>query len=156
MTAVSSTTSSPTPTSSRSSATPLIPHDRVIRSRATCATRGFRVIPVNPLLRGAVINGERAYDRLADIPKSEHVDFVDVFRRGEFLDAVVDDAREAGVKVLWFQLDLGNVAAAERAEAAGMRVVWDRCTAIEHRRIRRSAAPRAPERRPGLHAASRS
>jgi len=99
---------------------------------------------VNPLLRGAVINGERAYDRLADIPKSEHVDFVDVFRRGEFLDAVVDDAREAGVKVLWFQLDLGNVAAAERAEAAGMRVVWDRCTAIEHRRIRRSAAPRAP------------
>ena len=106
--------------------------------------QGFRVIPVNPLLRGAVINGERAYDRLADIPKSEHVDFVDVFRRGEFLDAVVDDAREAGVKVLWFQLDLGNVAAAERAEAGGMRVVWDRCTAIEHRRIRRSAAPRAP------------
>jgi predicted CoA-binding protein len=101
--------------------------------------QGFRVIPVNPLLRGAVIDGERAYDRLADIPKTERVDFVDVFRRGEFLDAVVDDARAAGMKAIWFQLDLGNVAAAERAEASGMRVVWDRCTAIEHRRIRRSA-----------------
>src|SRR2546430_16076708 len=107
-------------------------------------SHGFRVIPVNPLLRGAFIDGERAYGRLADIPESEHVDFVDVFRRGEFLDAVVDDARKAGVKVRWFQLDLGNVAAAERAEAGGMRVVWDRCTAIEYRRIRRSAAPRAP------------
>jgi uncharacterized protein len=101
--------------------------------------QGFRVIPVNPLLRGAVIDGERAYDRLADIPKTERVDFVDVFRRGEFLDAVVDDARAAGMKAIWFQLDLGNVAAAERAEASGLRVVWDRCTAIEHRRIRRSA-----------------
>lgn len=101
--------------------------------------QGFRVIPVNPLLRGQVIDGERAYDRLADIPKTEPVDFVDVFRRGEFLDAVVDDARDAGMKAIWFQLDLGNVAAAERAEAAGIRVVWDRCTAIEHRRIRRSA-----------------
>ena len=109
--------------------------------------QGFRVIPVNPLLRGQVIEGERAYDRLADIPKNEHVDFVDVFRRGEFLDAVVDDARAAGMNAIWFQLALGNVAAAERAEAAGMRVVWDRCTAIEHRRMRRSAGtsgPRSP------------
>jgi len=103
-------------------------------------SQGFRVIPVNPLLRGAVIEGERAYDRLADIPKSERIDFVDVFRRGEFLDAVVDDAHRAGVTALWFQLALGNVAAAERAEALGMRVVWDRCTAIEHRRMKRSAS----------------
>ena len=103
-------------------------------------SQGFRVIPVNPLLRGAVIEGERAYDRLADIPKNERIDFVDVFGRGEFLDAVVDDAHRAGVTTLWFQLALGNVAAAERAEALGMRVVWDRCTAIEHRRMRRSAA----------------
>jgi predicted CoA-binding protein len=105
-------------------------------------SQGFRVIPVNPLLRGEVIDGERAYDRLADVPKTEHIDFVDVFRRGEFLDAVVDDAIAAGMPAIWFQLDLRNVAAAERAEAAGMRVVWDRCTAIEHRRIRRSADTR--------------
>ncbi len=97
---------------------------------------GFRVIPVNPQLRGATVDGERAYDRLVDIPSDEHVDLVDVFRRGEFLDAVVDDACAARMKAIWFQLDLGNVAAAERAEAAGMRVVWDRCTEIEHRRMR--------------------
>ncbi len=97
--------------------------------------RGYRVIPVNPLLRGALVDGERAYDRLADVPSSERVDFVDVFRRGEFLDAVVDDALAAGIRDIWFQLGLGNVAAAERAEAAGMRVVWDRCTAIELRAL---------------------
>jgi len=52
----------------------------------------------------------------------------------QFLDAVVDDALTAGIRSIWFQLDLGNEAAARRAEAAGMRVVWDRCTAIELRR----------------------
>jgi hypothetical protein len=86
-------------------------------------------------IRGATIDGERAYDRLADIPDRDRIDFVDVFRRGEFLDAVVDDARAAGVRAIWFQLDLENVDAAKRAEQFGMRVVWDRCTAIEHRRL---------------------
>jgi predicted CoA-binding protein len=102
--------------------------------------QGYRVIPVNPRLRGRVVDGEQAYDRVTDIPKDGRVDLVDVFRRGDFLDAVVDDAAAAGVPAIWFQLGLGNVAAAERAEAAGLKVVWDRCTAIEHRRMR--AAPR--------------
>ena len=57
-------------------------------------SQGLRIVPVNPLLRGAVVEGERAYDRLVDIPAGTQVDFVDVFRRGEFLDAVVDDAIE--------------------------------------------------------------
>jgi predicted CoA-binding protein len=100
-------------------------------------TKGFRVIPVNPQLHGATVDGERAYDRLVDVPADAGVGFVDVFRRGEFLDAVVDDALAAGMRTIWFQLDLGNLAAAERAERAGMRVVWDRCTAIEHRRLAR-------------------
>ena len=50
----------------------------------------------------------------------------------------MDDAVAAGIKAIWFQLALRNVAAAERAEAAGLRVVWDRCTAIELRRLERS------------------
>ena len=58
--------------------------------------QGYRVIPVNPILRGSVVDGEQAYDRLADIPAEVGVDFVDVFRRGEFLDAVVDDALARG------------------------------------------------------------
>jgi predicted CoA-binding protein len=101
----------------------------------TLRAHGYRVIPVNPALRGAVVEGERSYERLVDIPKDANVGFIDVFRRGEYLDAVVDDAMAAGIKAMWFQLDLGNVAAAERAEAAGMRVVWDRCTAIELGRL---------------------
>jgi predicted CoA-binding protein len=117
------------------SARPNRPSNSVSR---TLRAHGYRVIAVNPALRGAVIEGERSYERLVDIPKDANVGFVDVFRRGEYLDAVVDDAIAAGVKAMWFQLDLGNLAAAERAEAAGIRVVWDRCTAIELGRLRGS------------------
>ncbi len=98
--------------------------------------QGFRIVPVNPKLRGAVIDGEQSYDHLVDIPAETRIDFADIFRRGDFLDAVVDDAIAANIPAIWFQLDLGNIAAAERAEAAGLGVVWDRCTAIEHRRLR--------------------
>ncbi|MDP9282365.1 MAG: CoA-binding protein [Chloroflexota bacterium] len=97
--------------------------------------KGFRIVPVNPRLRRAILDGEQSYDHLVDIPTGTPIDFVDVFRRGEFLDAVVDDAVAAKVPAIWFQLDLGNIDAARRAEAAGLRVVWDRCTAIEHRRL---------------------
>ena len=103
----------------------------------TLREHGYRVIPVNPALRGDIVEGERSYERLVELPKDIDVGFVDVFRRGEYLDAVVDDAIAAGMKAMWFQLALGNVAAAERAEAAGMRVVWDRCTAIELGRLGR-------------------
>jgi uncharacterized protein len=98
--------------------------------------QGFRIIPVNPKLRGAVIDGEQSYEQLVDIPPDTRIDFADIFRRGDFLDAVVDDAIAAKIPAIWFQLDLGNVEAARRAEAAGLRVVWDHCTAIEHRRLR--------------------
>jgi len=98
--------------------------------------QGFRIVPVNPKLGGAVIDGEQSYDHLVDIPASTPIDVADIFRRGDFLDAVVDDAIAAKIPAIWFQLDLGNIAAAKRAEAAGLSVVWDRCTAIEHRRLR--------------------
>ena len=104
----------------------------------TLRAHGYRVIPVNPALRGDIVEGERSYERLVDLPKDANIGFVDVFRRGEYLDGVVDDTIAAGIKAMWFQLALGNVAAAERAEAAGLRVVWDRCTAIELRRLERS------------------
>jgi hypothetical protein len=104
----------------------------------TLRAYGYRVIPVNPALRGDVVEGERSYERLVDIPKDEAVGFVDVFRRGEFLNAVVDDAIAAAMTAIWFQLDLGNIGAARRAEEAGLRVVWDRCTAIELRRLARA------------------
>jgi uncharacterized protein len=117
------------------SARPDRPSNSVSR---TLRAHGYRVIPVNPALRGDIVEGERSYERLVDIPKDVSIGFVDVFRRGEYLDAVVDDAIAAGIKAMWFQLALGNVAAAERAEAAGMRVIWDRCTAIELGRLQRA------------------
>src|SRR5256886_7281761 len=86
----------------------------------TLRAHGYRVIPVNPALRGEVIEGERSYERLVDIPKDAKVDFVDVFRRGEYLDGVVDDAIAAGIKAMWFQLSLGDGAAAQGAGAAGI------------------------------------
>ena len=98
--------------------------------------QGYRIVPVNPLLRGQLVDGERSYDQLVEIPAEVRVGFVDVFRRGEHLDDVVDDAIAAGATAIWFQLSLGNVGAAERAERAGLTVVWDRCTAVEHRRSR--------------------
>src|SRR3954469_473361 len=62
--------------------------------------QGYRIIPVNPQLRGAVVDGEQAYDSLQQIPKDLTIDLVDVFRRGELLDAVVDDAHAAGMSAI--------------------------------------------------------
>src|SRR3989442_11452440 len=103
----------------------------------TLRAHGYRVIPVNPALGGAVVEGERSYGRLADVPKGEEVGFVDVFRRGEFLDATVDDTVAAGIRAIWFQLDLGNEAAARRAEAAGVRGGGERGTPTRLRRLAR-------------------
>ena len=95
---------------------------------------GYRIIPVNPNLRGLVL-GEQPYASLRDI--SEHVDIVDIFRRPEYLPEIVEDAIAIGADVVWAQLGITNQAAALRARQAGLGVVMDRCTAIEHRRLMR-------------------
>ncbi len=98
--------------------------------------KGFRVIPVNPMLRtDALIKilGERCYPDLASIP--DPVEIVDVFRQPAHLAAIVEDAITKGARVLWCQLGVVNVAAARRAQSAGMTVVMDRCPAIEYRRL---------------------
>lgn len=93
--------------------------------------RGHRVIPVNPMETSLL--GETCYPSLRDVP--EPVEMVDVFRRPEFVAGVVDDALAIGAKILWLQLGVIDVAAAERARAAGLTVVMDRCPAIEYRRL---------------------
>lgn len=99
-------------------------------------SRGFKVIPVNPHLDAERLReslGEKCYPDLGSIP--EPVQMVDVFRRSEFLPAIVEDAIAKGVRILWCQLGVVNLDAARRAQQAGMKVVMDRCPAIEYARM---------------------
>ena len=84
---------------------------------------GFRVIPVHPAAQAVL--GVKAYPRLADVEVS--IDLVDVFRRPEFIDGIVDECIALKLKALWIQEGIVNEPAAERAQAAGMWVVMDRC-----------------------------
>jgi hypothetical protein len=93
------------------------------------------MIPVNPGHAGKEILGQKVYARLAEIP--EPVDMVDIFRAAQFAPAVVDEALQLTPKpsVIWMQLTVRNDEAAARAEAAGLKVVMDRCPKIEYGRL---------------------
>ena len=95
--------------------------------------RGYRTIPVNPNAAGAAINGETVYARLADVP--EPIDMVEVFRRTEMAGGVVDEAIAVGANVIWMQLGVRDDTAAARAETRGLKVVMNRCPAIEIPRL---------------------
>ncbi|MCE0759151.1 CoA-binding protein [Marinobacter sp. G11] len=86
---------------------------------------GYRVIPVNPRLAGQEILGETVYADLASLP--EPVDMADLFLAPERTDAVIDQAIEQKIPVLWLQIGVINEDGAARAEAAGLKVVMDRC-----------------------------
>jgi len=92
-------------------------------------TQGYRIIPVNPEIKGAL--GEKAYPSLRDVP--EKIDVVNIFRRPEFVGEVVDQAIQLKIPAVWMQEEVINEAAAERARKAGIFVVMDRCVLKEHK-----------------------
>jgi predicted CoA-binding protein len=105
------------------------------RVMAFLLRKGYRVIPVNPGHAGGAILDQPVVARLADI--GEAIDMVDVFRAASALPALVDEilSLPALPKVIWGQLSVRDDAAAAKAEAAGIKVVMDRCPAIEYPRL---------------------
>lgn len=91
---------------------------------------GYRIVPVNPKLTEPVL-GEQPYPDLDSVP--EPVDMVDIFRRPLDVPTIVEAAIRIKAPAVWMQLGIVHEEAAQRARAAGLQVVMDRCTAIEHR-----------------------
>ena len=93
-------------------------------------SHGYKIIPVNPSIRGAL--GEKAVASLAEI--DEKIDIVDVFRRPEYVPELVDEAIRLKVPAIWLQEDVIHEEAAEKARKAGIFVVMDKCILKEHRK----------------------
>jgi hypothetical protein len=91
-------------------------------------TNGYHIIPVNPEIKGAL--GEKAYPSLPEVP--EKIDIVNIFRRSEFVDEIVDQAIQLKVPAIWMQEEVVNERAAEKARQAGIFVIMDRCILKEH------------------------
>ena len=94
---------------------------------------GYRVIPVNPNITGEHLHGEFVWRELSQIGLP--IDVVDIFRRSDAAGEAVDQAIAVGAKAVWMQLGVIDEAAAERAEAAGLKVVMDRCIKIDMLRL---------------------
>ena len=89
---------------------------------------GYHIIPVNP--NETEVLGRKAYRSLDDVP--EPIEIVDIFRRPEYVPDIVEAAIRRNARVIWMQLGVVNQAAADRARAAGLEVVMDRCILQEH------------------------
>lgn len=106
------------------------PSYRVMQS---LQAHGYRVIPVNPQITGEHVHGEFVFRELSQL--GDPIDMVDIFRNSAAAGEAVDQAIAVGAKAVWMQLGVINEEAAARAEAAGLKVVMDRCPAIEIPRL---------------------
>ena len=95
--------------------------------------KGYIVYPVNPNYQE--VHGVKCYPDIGTIPQT--IDIVDIFRKSEEVEPIVDEAISAGAKCVWMQLGVVNERAAAKADAAGVKVIMDRCIAIDHRALMR-------------------
>lgn len=95
--------------------------------------QGYKIVPVNPAIERAL--GEKSYASLSELPVKPEV--VNVFRLPKYIPAIVDEMIALGLTELWVQMGIRSEEAAAKAEAAGIRVVMDRCIMVEHRRLGR-------------------
>jgi predicted CoA-binding protein len=103
------------------------------RVMKTLQDHGYRTIPVNPQITGEHVHGEYVFRELGQL--GDPIDMVDIFRRSDAVGEVVDQAIAIGAKSIWMQLGVIDQRAAARAEAAGLKVVMDRCPAIDLPRL---------------------
>ena len=94
-------------------------------------THGYRVIPINPNIASSL--GEKAYASLLEVPGEIQIDIVNIFRRSEFVEEVVDQAMQLKVPTIWMQEGVVHEMAAEKARRSGTSIVMDRCILKEHR-----------------------
>lgn len=101
------------------------------------SAREYRVIPVNPACAGESLFGETVLGGLGEIPAGTEVDVLDIFRRPEFVPAIVDEALERlpSLKTIWMQVGVVHEEAAAKARKAGLQVIQDRCPKIERQRL---------------------
>jgi hypothetical protein len=92
-------------------------------------SQGYRILPVNPQIESCL--GEKAYPSLLDVP--EKIDIVNIFRRPEFVEEIVDQAIQLKAPAVWMQEDVIHEKAADKARKAGIFVVMDRCILKDHR-----------------------
>ena len=98
--------------------------------------QGYRIVPVNPMAAGQHILGEPCWPSLTEAAQHHRIDLVDVFRNSADVPPIAEEAIAIGAKALWLQLGVQHDAAAAQARAAGLRVVQDHCTLVEHQRLR--------------------
>ena len=96
-------------------------------------SRFYKIIPVSPMLTSW--QGRTAYPSLEAIPKDQMIDIVNIFRRSEDVPVVVDQAIARGCRCIWMQQGIVNMAAADKARAAGISVIMDSCIAVVHRTL---------------------
>ena len=100
--------------------------------------QGYRIVPINPMAQE--ILGERCWPTLSEAAQHLKIDLVDVFRNSADVAPIADEAIAIGAQALWLQQGVHDDAACERARAAGLLAVQDRCTLVEHQRLLRSGA----------------